>query len=727
MISKVFPTLVFTLLFALLLAAQPHKELTLPDAVIGAYGDLRPETLSSFQWRPSGAGYSYMIGKGDATRLVVKNASDSSHLEVTLSALNAGVASSGYLPMRFFPSVKWRSNNELLFDYFNKVFSYHIETGDTQLIFAYDENARYTDFNTESMALAYVLDNNLNIHESGNGVAQVTAHENQSVVAGVPIHRYEFDITKSTFWSPDGSMLAFIESDNSQMIQYPVTDYREELPQPRNISYPVPDMPGEKPRIGIFDTESKKVVYLDDGQEEKYLSHLTWSPQGQKVLFVELNRAQSKINLVQYDAEKDERSVLLTEEDTAQFVEPLYAPVFLPEGSHRFLWMSNKNGYRHFYLCAADGKIIRQLTHGDFDVAGFIGFDNESRHALITAYDPKLERHVFSVNLRNGRMKQITHEVGMHSATMSHDNKFMMVAISGEDIPGRTDLYLSSGEFVRTLHTAQNPLKDYATGNTEIVSLTANDGSNLFGRLVKPSIMEEGKKYPVLFYVYGGPHAQLVDRSWLNGAGLWMHHLAEQGFVVFTLDNRGTANRGKEFARQTYGQLGTIEIQDQMSGVAFLRGLDYVDSDNMAVYGWGYGGYLAASLMLRTPGVFKAGIAGGAMTNWKLYESIFTERYMGKFSENHETYDRAGLMEYAENLKGKLLLMHGVSDEVVPVGHTMQLIQRFVELGVHVDHFLFPAQGHHIRGRDRLHMMQNMVRFLNEHLEMKSREDDSHE
>lgn len=696
--------------------AQKNDPLALSEAVIGAYGELRPQTLRSFQWMPEGAGYSYIIGQGDATRLVVKNASDRSHQEVTLSALNAGVTSTGYLAMRFFPSVRWQSNQELLFDYFNKVFSYHIETGATQLLVSYDDNSRHADFNAERVSIAYVLDNNLFVHFSDSTILPVTAHENQSIVSGAPIHRYEFGITKGTFWSPDGSKLAFYESDESQMVEYPVTDYRPEMPQPRNIRYPVPNMPGERPRVGIFNVESKEVKYLDGGQEEKYISHLTWGPDGQSVFLTELDRAQQHLQLVRYQIPNGERTVILTEQDTAQFVEPLAAPVFLPDPRDGFLWLSNADGYKHLYHYNSQGKLNRQITKGEFDVAEIIGFDDSGRNAIITAHHPVLERHVFSVNLRRGRMKQITNDTGLHSATLSSDNKYLMITLSSEDIPGRNDLYLSSGEFVQTLHTAENPLTSYSTGTTEIISFKAHDGSDLYGRIVKPSKMEPGAKYPVLVYVYGGPQAQLVNRGWLNGAGLWMHHLAEQGYIVFTLDNRGTANRGNHFARQTHGQLGTIEIQDQLSGVAYLKKLDYVDADNMAVYGWGYGGYLAASLMLRTPGIFKAGVAGGAMTNWRLYESIFTERHMGTLDSNEDAYDRAGLIEYADNLKGALLLMHGVSDEVVPVGHHMKLMQRFVELGVHAEQFLFPAHGHHIRGRDRLHMMERVVNFLNHNI-----------
>lgn len=698
------------------LSAQQKSALTLHQAVLGSYGDLRPETLRSFQWIPQGSAYAYKVGQGDAERLVVKDLENYSHREVTLSMLNNGVKSQGFLAMRFFPAVEWLSNNEFIFDYYRKVFVYNLNTQEVRLLMMYDDRATNTDFNNSQGHLAYTIENNLYIHHRDNSVQQITDHQAESnVIAGKAIHRFEFGITKGTFWSPDGIKLAFYESDNSNITDYPLIDYSQEPNQVVPYKYPRSGEKSELPKVRVLDVSSGETIYLDTGSpEERYLTNLTWSPDGESIFLVELNREQRHLQLVRYNASTGERVGVVLEENDEKYIEPLHGPLFLPESDNEFLWFSRKDGYNHLYHWSTNGEMIRQVTSGKFDVAAFSGFTDRGGSAVVTAHQPATEKHVFLVDIQRGKMKPISKEPGVYNSTISADSDFMMVTWSNDTLPGQNDLYRTNGDFVSTLKTAENPIASKITGTSEIVEIGANDGTPLYGRLIKPSHFDPEKKYPVLVYVYGGPHVQLVKNAWLSSTALWMFYLAEQGYLVFTLDNRGTANRGKDFEQQTYRQLGTLEIQDQLRGVEYLKTLPFVDAEKLAVYGWSYGGFLSASLMLRTPGVFKASVSGGTITDWRKYEVMYTERYMDTPQNNPQGYEIADLKAYVDNLNGDLLLINGTSDNIVLPEQSMSLLGKFVEAGIQVDYFSYPGHGHNIQGKDRLHLKQKVLDYIME-------------
>jgi dipeptidyl-peptidase-4 len=268
------------------------------------------------------------------------------------------------------------------------------------------------------------------------------------------------------------------------------------------------------------------------------------------------------------------------------------------------------------------------------------------------------------------------------------------------------------GKIVKKLMESEDKLADYKIGTAEIGTIKAKDGTKLYTRLIKPHDFDPNKKYPVLVYVYGGPHAQLITNSWLDGASLWMYWMAEQGYLVYTVDNRGSAERGFEFESQIHRQLGTVEIEDQLAGVEYLKSLPYVDGDRLAVHGWSFGGFMTTSLMLRTPDVFQVGVAGGPVTDWKYYEIMYGERYMDRPEQNKEGYEQASLMTHAENLKGDLLLIHGTSDDVVVMQHNLALVQKFVELGIQMDFFPYPMHKHNVRGKDRVHLMRKVLNYV---------------
>lgn len=693
--------------------AQTPSTLTLHEAVIGSYGSMRPAPMQRFTWLPEGSAYSYMMAEGDAARLVIKDAAISAHQEITLSRLNRGVEATGYLAMRYFPVVEWISNEAFLFDYYQKIFSHNIRTDETQFVMDYDAEAQNTSFEHHSLRLAYTKGNNLFVQLGKGEAHQVTHHHKQSVVAGQAIHRYEFGIEKGIFWSPMGELLAFYEKDESAVSEFPIVDYAADPTALTNERYPLAGRGSEIPRVGVFNPQTKEVIYLKtDESSEKYLTNLTWSPDGAFIYLAELNRSQNELQLVIYNAGTGDRIQTLFSEGHEKYIEPQHGPVFIPDHSGDFLWFSYRNGYQHLYRYNGGGKLIRQITDGAFDVAAIAGFTNHGRTLIVTAHQPVLERNVFLVNLKNGRMNRITQNAGYHSVKKSADDQYLMVQWTSPEIPAQNDLYSFDGTFIKTLHHAVNPLENKAIGVSELTEITAEDGTVLYGRLIKPSHFDPTKKYPVLVYVYGGPHVQMVNKTWLHGAALWKYYLAEQGYLVFVLDNRGSANRGLDFEQAVHRKLGTVEIQDQLKGVEYLKNLPFVDANKMAVYGWSYGGFMSISLMLRTPGVFQAAVAGGAVTDWRSYEVMYTERYMGTPDNNPDGYTMADLKQYASNLSGDLLMIHGTSDNVVILDHSMDLLKAFIDQGKQIDYFLYPGHGHNVMGRDRLHLIERVIQYI---------------
>ena len=314
-----------------------------------------------------------------------------------------------------------------------------------------------------------------------------------------------------------------------------------------------------------------------------------------------------------------------------------------------------------------------------------------------------------------GKQKLLTKEEGTHSVDVHCSEEFIFDSYSSHDIPNKVVIRNAKGKIVTELVDADNPLKDYKLTPAEIKTIEAEDGTKLYTRLIKPKDFDATKKYPVLIYVYGGPHAQLITNSWGDGASLWMQWMANQGYIVFTLDNRGSGNRGVEFEHGIHRQLGTLEHQDQLKGVEYLSSLQYIDTSRIAIHGWSFGGFMTNTMMLRSPEIFKVGVAGGPVTDWKYYEVMYGERYMDRPQENKEGYKKASIIEHAENLKGDLLLIHGTIDPVVVMQQDLSLIEKFVDLGIQVDFFPYPMHEHNVRGKDRVHLMEKVLTYIIDH------------
>ena len=542
-----------------------------------------------------------------------------------------------------------------------------------------------------------------------------------NIVLGESVHRNEFGINGGLFWSPEESRLAFYRMDQSMVVDYPLVNTKAREAEVRNIKYPMAGMKSHEVTVGVWDTHKEKLIYLDTRRDtsvherEMYLTNIAWSPDEKYIFIAKINREQNHMWLEQYDAITGAFVKVLFEETNPRYVEPCEPMVFTPKGD-QFLWFSMRDGYKHLYLYNIDGSLVKQVTKGEYEVEGFVKFDKKGENIVIYANKDNLAGSAaYKVNIKKGTMTALTPTEGTHFVVVGE--KMLVDVWSSVNTPAQADIRDMNGKLVKTLYVSENPLKEYAMPEVKLGTIKAADGkTDLYYRLITPPNMEQGKKYPTLVYVYGGPHSQLVTDSWLGGGNLYFMFLAQQGYVVYTLDNRGTDNRGFEFESCTHRHLGEIEMADQMEGVKFLKSLPYVDENRMGVEGWSFGGFMTITMKLAHPEIFKVGCAGGPVIDWKWYEIMYGERYMDMPQENPEGYEANCLLNKAQNLEGHLLVIQGAEDNTVVPQHSTEFIERCINNLKQVDYFVYPHHEHNVRGRERNHLYYKMFDYYETHL-----------
>ena len=558
-----------------------------------------------------------------------------------------------------------------------------------------------------------------------------------NIVLGESVHRNEFGINGGLFWSPKQSRLAFYRMDQSMVVDYPLVNTKTREAEPMPIKYPMAGMQSHWVTVGVYEPATGKLLYLNTCRDttvherEMYLTNIAWSPDEKYIYIAKINREQNHMWLEQYDAATGDFVKTLFEETNPRYVEPCDPMIFLPSngkrlpGGDQFLWFSMRDGYKHLYLYNADGSLVKQVTKGEYEVEGFIQFDKKGENIFIYANKNNLDgRDAYRVNLKDGTMKCLTNynsAEGTHTVVINDEGTRMVDYFSAVDNPGEVNYVININKPANhrdyNIYRAENPLKDYAMPGVELGTIKAADGkTDLYYRLITPPNMKPGTKYPTLVYVYGGPHSQLVTDSWLGGGNLYFMFLAQQGYVVFTLDNRGTDNRGFEFESCTHRRLGEIELADQMEGVKFLQSLPYVDKDRMGVEGWSFGGFMTITMKLAHPEVFKVGCAGGPVIDWKWYEIMYGERYMDTPQENPKGYEATSLLNKAKNLEGRLLVIQGAEDNTVVPQHSTEFIERCINNYKQVDYFVYPHHEHNVLGRERLHLYQKMFQYYEDFL-----------
>ena len=577
------------------------------------------------------------------------------------------------------------------------------------------------DWNSESRATAYVENYQLYVADGEGKKRQLSSDGSREIVYGQSVHRNEFGIRKGTFWSPKGNRLAFYRMDQSMVTDYPQVDIFPRSASYEPDKYPMAGMISHKVTVGVYDIKSDKTIYLQAGNPiDRYFTNITWSPDESTVYMFELNRKQNDCRLVSYDATTGAKIAELYRETSDKYVEPQNPILFLPWDDTKFIMQSQRDGYNHLYLFDKTGKELKQITSGKWVVLDVVGFNTKTKSVLILSNETyPLNSNLYTVNIKNGQRRLMGKGIGVaQSAQPSVSGQTVALKLSSFNHPRIIDIINTNGwGKVTELLDAEDPWKDYQQPIYTNGSITAADGiTDLYYRMVKPHDFDPNKKYPTVVYVYGGPHAHNVDASWHYASRSWETYMAQKGYIVFILDNRGSENRGRDFEQATFHQLGQIEMQDQMKGVEFLKNQPYVDMNRLGVHGWSFGGFMTISLMTNYPDVFKVGVAGGPVIDWKWYEVMYGERYMGTPQDNPDGYANTSLIDKAKNLKGKLQIISGYNDNTVVPQHCLSFLDACIKAGTQPDFFAYPGEEHNMRGHASVHLHERITQYFEDYL-----------
>ena len=577
------------------------------------------------------------------------------------------------------------------------------------------------DWNATSRATAWVENDQLYVVDGQGKKHQLSTDGSREIVYGQSVHRNEFGIRKGTFWSPDGQRLAFYRMDQSMVTDYPQVNVFPRSATYEPDKYPMAGMTSHKVTVGVFDLKSGKTVYLQAGAPtDRYFTNIAWSPDSKTVYMFELNRKQNDCRLVSYDATSGAKIAELNRETSPKYVEPQNPIVFLPWDAQKFLMQSEKDGYNHLYLMDKSGKQLKQLTKGEWVVMEVLGFNQKDKTVIIASNELNpLQRNIWAVSIATGKRTLLDNGKGVHRASLSATGALMTDQRQEPTVPNVIELNNTHKPSPITLLKASDPWKEYQQPIYENGSIKAADGTtDLYYRMVKPHDFDATKKYPTVVYVYGGPHAHNVDASWHWASRSWETYMAQKGYIVFILDNRGSENRGRDFEQATWHQLGQVEMQDQMKGVDYLRTLPYIDMNRLGVHGWSFGGFMTISLMTNYPDVFKVAVAGGPVIDWKWYEVMYGERYMGTPQDNPEGYAKSSLIDKAKNLKGKLQIITGYNDNTVVPQHCLSFLDACVKAGTQPDFFAYPGEEHNMMGHASVHLHERITQYFEDYLKV---------
>ena len=696
-----------------------NKLLTIEDALVKNRTTLAPENLRQLQFVYGTEDYVYLKrleNKDVWMKGNLKSAAE--QIFLSLDDLNQKLKAAGSDGLTAMPMIQFNKSPEWIFSVNGSKFALNTTTNQLRTII--DKSIANKENIEESNAgyVAYVDNYNLFVTD-GKKIKQVTNDGSKDLVYASSVHRDEFGISKGTFWSTNGKQLAFYRMDQSMVTDYPIINWTTTPATVELIKYPMAGDKSHQVTVGVYNPQTGSTLYLQTGEPaEQYLTNIAWSPDDKYIFIAVLNREQNHMKLNQYDASTGAFVKTLFEERDEKYVEPLVPMLFVKNNSSQFIWQSNRDGWNHLYLYDIDGKLLKQLTKGNWEVVDVKGFDIKGESLFYSSTeDSPINRNLYVLNLKTGVTKRITQGSGSHGTQLSSIGNIVIDNFSTTEIPRNIRVVDVKSLKNKTIFNAVNPLSDYALGHLNLFTIQNKNGVPLYCRMYQPVNFDSTKKYPVIVYWYGGPHVQTIGNVWNgNASDYWFQFMAERGYVVFSLDPRGSDNRGKEFEQSIFRHAGDPQMEDLMSGVDYLQSLKYVDKSRMGLFGWSYGGFLTVDFMLSHPGVFKAAVAGGPVTDWRYYEVMYGERYMDTPQENPDGYAATDLTKKIQNLKGKLLLIHGLQDPVVVQQHSVRLVRAAIDKNIQVDYMIYPGHEHNVVGKDRAHLYQKVTDYFMEYL-----------
>jgi dipeptidyl-peptidase-4 len=695
-----------------------NKLLTMEDAVVKNRTTLAPENLRQLQFIYGTEDYVYLKKINGEDVWMRGNFQSAEQPFLSLADLNQKLKTAGSDTVSSMPNIQFNKGIEWIMTVNGSKLALSPVSNKKRILI--DKSIAGKENAEEGNAgfIAYLDNFNLYVTD-GRNAKQVTTDGTKDIVYASSVHREEFGITKGTFWSNNGKLLAFYRMDQSMVTDYPIIDWTTTPASVNLIKYPMAGDKSHHVTLGVYNTATESTIYLQTkGDPEHYLTNIAWSPDDKYIFIAELNRGQDDMKLNQYDAATGAFIKTLFEEKDPKYVEPLVPMLFVKNDPSKFIWESNRDGWNHLYLYDINGTLVKQLTKGNWEVVENKGFDARGENLFFASTrESPISRNTSEVNLKSGSIKNITNGTGNHGTQVSTSGSSVIENFSTTEIPRRTSLIdLRSGKS-KQLFNAPNPLEGYSLGKLSIFTIPNKDGIPLYCRLFKPINFDSTKKYPVIVYWYGGPHVQLVGNLWNSNAGdYWFQYMAERGFLVFGLDPRGSDNRGKDFEQAIFRKHGDAQMEDLMSGVNYLHSLPYADKTKMGLFGWSYGGFMTVDMMLHHTDVFKAAVAGGPVTDWRYYEIMYGERYMDTPQENPQGYAATDLTKQVDKLKGKLLLIHGLQDPVVVQQNSVRFVRAAIDKNIQVDYMIYPGHEHNVNGKDRVHLYQKVTDYFMEWL-----------
>lgn len=702
---------VWGLLSLLLCTSLYGQKLSHEDVVLRGRTTLAPAGLQQADWLP---GENTLTWIENNVLMAIRSDQTEPDTLIHLDRLNALHVAQELDSLKRFPMCKWLKNKKGWYQHKGSVILLDLNLQEISVRNSYDAKGENIDIEPEFHSVAFTRGNNLFIANRGSEI-QITHDPDSGIVNGQSVHRSEFGIRKGTFWSPGGNALAFYRMDESMVTQYPVLNLETRPAGVQWIRYPMAGAVSHQVSVGVYHILRRKTIFLKiKGPADQYLTNVCWSPDEKYIYIAVLNRDQNHMQLQQFDALTGEMMGILLEEKSQQYVEPQHGITFLQDG--RWIWQSERTGHNHLYLYDKNGTLLRALTEGDWDITNLWGPSEDEKHLYcMGTQNNGLEQHLFKVAIDEISVTRLSSGSGIHTCKVDTKTGNFMDAYTSLEIPKETGMFDADGKLIHMLKKSENPIQQFDACKVELITLYAEDSTVLNARMILPFDFDSTKRYPVLVYLYGGPHAQLVTKSWLGGSDLWLYAMAQKGYIVFTLDNRGSGNRGKTFEQATFRNLGITEGEDQMKGVEYLKSLAYTDPEAFYIFGWSFGGYMTLHMMTQYPEVFRAGVAGGPVCDWSMYEVMYTERYMDTPEANSEGYDKTNIGNRIGKLKGNVLLIHGTSDDVVVWQHSLDLMQKAVKQKVLLDYSVYPGHFHNVSGRDRVHMYDAIVRYFDQH------------
>ena len=708
-LSKLPLFLVFS---ATLLTAQ-KKQYTMAEAVSGLRSNLAVENISQFSFSLDSKSYLSAVKNG---YMITDFGTLKSDTLVSLAKVNQNLQTVDRLeklpPLSFLSATSAYYKDKGQYTLLTKT-----SKGWTKsLYFKVPQEAENITLLEGKNAAVYTVDQNLYYVEADK-VRAISKSTDPNIIYGQAVHRNEFGIDRGIFVSPDQEKIAFYRMDQTMVADYPIIDWSKNPAKNENMKYPMAGQKSHEVTLGIYDIKTSKITYLNiPGDKEQYLTAVTWSPDSKSIFVGVLNRDQNDLKMNQYSLTGAFLKQVF-EEKSEQYVEPQHPLAFFPGSNTDFIWQSERSGYNHLYHYNVDKGLVGALTQGDFIITEVLGFNAKKNELYyISTEKSPLERQLYRLNYKTKKVQQLTHEPGMHSGKLSADGSVLYDSYSSSQVPRVVSVIRTSDLKKSVLVKSKDPLQDYERPEIKNITLNADDGTPLYGKLILPTNFDPSKKYPVIVYLYNGPHLQLITNSFPASGNLWYEYMAQNGYIVFTMDGRGSSNRGAKFERAVFRNLGEVEMKDQLKGVEFLKTIPQVDSSRMGVHGWSFGGFMTTNLMLTYPDVFKAGVAGGPVIDWNWYEIMYTERYMDSPSQNPEGYKNANLVDKVQNLKGDLLMIHGAQDDVVLWQHSIKFLKAAVDKGIQLDYFVYPGHKHNVLGKDRIHLMQKVTDYFDLHL-----------